>query len=177
MAKGNVTVGRYVADAETLENGIVVFLIGMRINNFFAVRQWLPTFQAMGPMLATLYRHPEKGFLGGEAILYRRGVGMIQYWRSVEDLQRFARDPGEPHLPAWKRFNQAAVKGGAVGVWHETYEIAPGASESIYVNMPVFGLAAATHRVPAAAKRRAAGPNASAAPPGEGICGSLPESS
>jgi hypothetical protein len=38
----------------------------MRINNLFAVRKWLPTLRAMGPMLKELYQHPEKGFLGGE---------------------------------------------------------------------------------------------------------------
>ena len=39
------------------------------INNLFAVRKWLPTFRAMGPMLRELYKHPEKGFLGGEFLL------------------------------------------------------------------------------------------------------------
>jgi hypothetical protein len=27
-----------------------------------------------------------------------------------------------------------------VGIWHETYTVAPGQYESIYVNMPRFGL-------------------------------------
>jgi hypothetical protein len=27
-----------------------------------------------------------------------------------------------------------------VGIWHETYEIAPGQYENVYVNMPKFGL-------------------------------------
>jgi hypothetical protein len=31
----------------------------MRINNLFAVRKWLPTLRAMGPMLNELYQHPE----------------------------------------------------------------------------------------------------------------------
>jgi hypothetical protein len=31
---------------------------------------------------------------------------------------------------------------GAVGIWHETYEVAP--AESVYVDLPVQGLAAAT---------------------------------
>ena len=28
-------------------------------------------------------------------------------------------------------------------IWHETYIISPGKSESIYINMPKYGLAAA----------------------------------
>jgi hypothetical protein len=39
----------------------------MKINRPLAVRKWLPMFRAMGPMLEELYRHPEKGFLGGES--------------------------------------------------------------------------------------------------------------
>src|SRR6266568_5670825 len=84
MAK--VMPGRYTAQTG---EPFVVFLIGMRINRFFAFRKWIPTALAMGPMLQTLFRHPEKGFLGGELIFYWRGVGLIQYcgrsrtWKSL----------------------------------------------------------------------------------------------
>jgi hypothetical protein len=46
-------------------------------------------------------------------------------------------------MPAWAAFNRAVGNNGSVGVWHETYEVAPGHYESIYVNMPRWGLAAA----------------------------------
>lgn len=137
--------GRFTADTDA---PFVVFLIGMRINSIFAVRKWVPTALAMGPMLRSLCQNPESGFLGGEAILYRGGVGLIQYWRSAEDLERFARSPEEAHLKAWQRFNQAVGKDGSVGIWHETYQVAAGAYEAIYGNMPRFGLAAATAHVP-----------------------------
>ena len=102
---------------------------------------------AMKPMLETLYKHPEKGFLGGETFLYSRGVGLIQYWRSFEDLERFARSPEEPHLSAWQRFNRVVGADGSVGIWHESYLVNPGNYEAIYGNMPIFGLAAATKHV------------------------------
>jgi hypothetical protein len=35
----------------------------------------------------------------------------------------------------------------SVGVWHETYLVEPGKYETIYANMPLFGLAAATTHV------------------------------
>ena len=38
----------------TTDEGIVVFLIGMRINNVWAFRKWVPVFMAMGKMLPEL---------------------------------------------------------------------------------------------------------------------------
>ena len=137
--------GRFTAD---IGEPFVVFLMGMRINRPWALHKWLPTASAMGPMLSSLYRNPESGFLGGEAILYRGGIGLIQYWRTTEDLERFARSPQEAHLKAWGRFNRAIGKNGSVGIWHETYKVAAGEYEAIYGIMPRFGLAAATAHVP-----------------------------
>ena len=145
--------GRYTADIET---DFVVFNIGMRINRLRALRQWLPVARAMQPMLETLYRHPELGFLGGQAFLYWRGVALVQYWRSFADLERFARDPAFTHLSAWKQFNQAVGGDGSVGIWHETYLVPAGQFESVYGNMPRFGLAAAAGHVPAVGARATA---------------------
>lgn len=145
--------GRYTAQRD---ESLAVFVIGLRVNNLLAVRKWLPTARAMGPMLRELYAHPETGFLGAETFVYWRGVAMIQYWRSFEDLERFARDREAPHLPAWRRFNRSVGADGAVGIWHETFLIEKGAYEAIYANMPVFGLARATAHVPATGRRQTA---------------------
>jgi hypothetical protein len=56
-------------------------------------------------MLRTLFEHPEKGFLGAQIFFYWRGIALVQYWRSFEDLEKFARNREDPHLPAWRRFN------------------------------------------------------------------------
>lgn len=138
--------GRFTARKD---EPFVVFIIGMRINRPLAIRKWLPTLRAMGPMLRELYRHPEKGFLGAEFFFYWPGVAVLQYWRSYEDLERFARNPDDPHLPAWRRFNQTVDSDGSVGIFHETYAVEAGRHEEIYSNMPVFGLAKATEHVPA----------------------------
>jgi hypothetical protein len=139
--------GRYTA---TTDDSFVVFIIGMRINRWWALRKWIPTALAMGPMLQTLYAHQqEKGFLAAQTYLYGRGVAHVQYWRSFEDLERFARSKDEPHLEAWRRFNKAIGGDGSVGVFHETYKIQPGDFEAVYANMPQFGLARAFAHVPA----------------------------
>lgn len=145
--------GRFTAHTD---DSFVVFLIGMRINRFAAFSKWVPTLMAMPPMLKTLQQHPEKGFLGAEQFLQWRGVMLLQYWRSLNDLEQFARNPSDPHKAAWQRFNRAIGSDGSVGVWHETYLVQPGAHESIYVNMPVFGLAAATQHLPATGRYQTA---------------------
>ena len=137
--------GRFTAQ---VDEPFVVFVLGMRINRFFAFSKWLPVARAMKPMLRTLYQNPDKGFLGGQTFWYWRGGGMVQYWRSFEDLEAFARNSDDPHREAWRRFNQAVGDDGSVGIWHETYLIQPGSYEAIYANMPVFGLAKATQHVP-----------------------------
>ena len=145
--------GRYTAQ---IDEPFVVFLIGMRANKFFAFSKWIPTVRAMVPMLRALFQHPEKGFLGGQIFYYWRGIALVQYWRSFEDLETFARNRQEPHLAAWRRYNQAIGSDGSVGFWHETYLVKAGQYEAVYGNMPVFGLAAATRHVPAVGRRETA---------------------
>jgi hypothetical protein len=145
--------GRYTARTD---QPFVVFLIGMRINKWWRFDKWLPVSAAMGPMLNTLFAHPEKGFLHSE-MFWNFGISaMIQYWRSFEDLENFARNPSEPHIGPWKRFNQAVGTSGVVGIWHETYTVNPDQFETMYGNMPRFGLAAATEHVQAVGRRETA---------------------
>jgi hypothetical protein len=145
--------GRFTAKTD---QSFVVLLIGMRINKLWAVHRWLPVFQAMNPMLAQLFRHPELGFLGGIFGLSPGGPLLVQYWRSFDDLERFARSPSDTHFPAWKRFYQQAGKSPAVGVWHETYLVGAGQVETLYVNMPRFGLGQVFDHLPAAGQRSSA---------------------
>jgi len=114
--------GRYAAKTD---QPFVVFLIGMRINKWWRFDKWMPVANAMGPMLTTLFTHPEKGFMHGEFYWNFTGPVTIQYWRSFEELEQFARNPSEPNLEAWKKFNQAVGTDGIVGIWHETYLVEP----------------------------------------------------
>ncbi|BCL84225.1 transcriptional regulator [Ktedonobacteria bacterium brp13] len=164
MAK--VIPGRFTAQND---EPFVVFLIGMRINHLFAFKRWIPTALAMRSMLILLYRHPGIGMLGSQLFFYRRGIGVIQYWRSFEALEQFARSKEDPHLAAWRRFNRAIGTDGSVGIWHETYLVEAGQQEGVYNNMPLFGFAAATQHVPAVgrnetARRRLGGESEPAVP-------------
>jgi hypothetical protein len=150
MAGTPIFNGRYTAG---IQGDFAVFLIGMRINQLRAFRKWMPVASAMGPMLSTLYRQPDKGFLGSETFVAWRTILSVQYWRSAEDLERFARNPGDPHLDAWRNFNQAVGASGVVGIFHETYRVCVGNYESVYANMPRFGLANAAEHMTITAQR------------------------
>ena len=126
---------------------LVVFLIGMRINRWWRLDQWLPVFNAMPPMLAELAKDPTSGLRGHRLLLGEGGPVLVMYWDSHEKLYAYASRPDAEHRPAWTRFNGRARKApGAVGIWHETFQVS--AAESIYVGMPRSGLAKATGAVP-----------------------------
>ena len=125
-----------------LEGEFVVFLIGMRINRWWKVWQWLRVALAMPRMVRELEANPELGFLGAESWFGRTTV-MVSYWRSMDQLLSYAKSRTAQHLPAWRAFNKTVGTNGDVGIWHETYRSRPGDYESVYANMPAFGLAKA----------------------------------
>jgi hypothetical protein len=150
---GIVYPGRYTAQ---LDGSFVVFIIGMRVNNLWAIRKWLPVARAMGPMVEHLLAHRDLGLLHAQPYLYWRGVALVQYWRSFEHLERFARDPSLAHLDAWKRFNKAVGADGSVGIWHESYLVPEGQYECVYGNVPKMGLAIAGSHMPARGSKETA---------------------
>jgi Domain of unknown function (DUF4188) len=133
----------------------VVFLIGLRINQPLKVHKWLPVVRAMPRMITELYRQPELGFVHAETWFSRTTI-MVQYWRSMDQLLAYAKSKTAEHLPAWQAFNQAIGTDGSVGIWHETYAASPGSYESVYVNMPAFGLGKAGSLQPATGGRQSA---------------------
>jgi hypothetical protein len=143
MAKVNE--GRWTAE---IEGDFVVFLIGARPNS---VLQLLRSFGDLGGrrgmthMLKYLSEQPEKGLLG-----FQMGFPtIVQYWRSFEHLEAFARDADDPHLEPWRNYWRRVGKSGRTGIWHETYLVRAGEYESIYGNMPPIGLGKAGTLLPA----------------------------
>ena len=144
--------GRMTAD---LEGDFVVFLIGMRTNKPWKLHKWIPVARPMATMQRALQEHPELGCLA-----IRNWFGLttlsVQYWRSFEHLDRFARDTELPHLEPWRKFNRRVRDSGDVGIWHETYQVKAGNYEAVYGNMPRFGLAEAGAHVPASVRGNSA---------------------
>ena len=129
-----------------------LFLIGMRINRWWAVNSWLPVAMAMPRMQAELVRKPQAGLLWQRNFISGRMALSLQYWESMEKLFAYAHDREGEHFPAWAAFNRKLKNNQSVGIWHETYEISPEQAENIYSNMPAFGLGAAIGTVPALAR-------------------------
>ena len=130
--------GRFTA---THVGPLTVFIIGMRINRFHRVDKWLAVARAMKPMIAELSAKPESGFLGSERMLCGlRTLIYVQYWRDFDSLEAYARDRNQSHWPAWAAFYRHSNKGEAVGIFHETYCLHQGGYETVYGNMPLFGL-------------------------------------
>lgn len=137
-----------------LDGDFVVFVIGMRINRFSAVREWLSVGRAMPRMLAELHEEDgPDGLLGVWMTMGWRGPTFVQYWRSFDALEAYARSPEAEHLPAWGRYNSEVAKSGAVGIWHETYLVRAGEYETVYNNMPAHGLGAVGTLRPATGAR------------------------
>ena len=141
--------------AET-PDAIVVFAIGMRINRFWKVWKWFPVLLEMPPMLKEQQADPSIGLLSTRFMFGFRNIGVLQHWRSTDDLQAYAHGPGRHHLAAWQRFNARVGTSGDVGIWHETYAVPAGRMESIFVNMPAYGLGVAGKLFPAKGERASA---------------------
>jgi hypothetical protein len=124
----------------SLDGDFVVFLIGMRLNH---------------RMISELRRQPELGLLHAE-MWFSRTIILVQYWRSMDQLMAYATSKQAAHLPAWKAFNQSVGTDGSVGIWHETFAVKAGACESVYVNMPPFGLGRAGKLEPATGRKHSA---------------------
>jgi hypothetical protein len=147
--------GRFSADVGA--DGTVLFLIGMRINCVWQIWKWLPVFVAMPRMLIELQRDRSLGLVGKPRTLVSGRVILVwQYWESFEKLEQYARATDNEHLPAWRRFNRRVRANGTVGIYHETILLSDQNVETVYANMPIFGLAGVTGAVPAGSRGQSA---------------------
>lgn len=140
-----------------IDGDFVVFLIGARFNSKLRLaRSFLDVGgrRGMAHMLQYLMAHPDKGLLGFQQLGL---VNIVQYWRSFEHLEAFARDEDDPHLAVWRDYWKRVGQSGRTGIWHETYLVRAGEYEGIYGNMPPFGLGRAGRLVPAAQSSTARG--------------------
>ena len=143
----DVRQGRWTAK---IDGDFVVFIIGARFDLRNPVRSLVDLGGRMSlpQMLKYLMQHPEKGLLGYE----QAGLATtIQYWRSFEHLERFAKDEDDPHLEVWRKYWKRLGKSDRTGIWHETFLVRAGEYEAIYGNMAPRGLGKATELIPLSA--------------------------
>ncbi|HLZ68695.1 MAG TPA: DUF4188 domain-containing protein [Dehalococcoidia bacterium] len=102
---------------------LVVIYLGMRVNRWFGFRRLL----GLGPQIQKSVAAQPEGLLLHENLFFSlRHLGMRQYWRDWESLERWTRS--EPHQRWWKQFLKDS---GGTGFWHESYFLR-GGMEAIY---------------------------------------------
>lgn len=165
MAK--VMPGRFTAQ---VDGSFVVLRLGIRVNRLLLFWKWIPTLCTTVPLMRALLHEQAPGFLGGFSLLYwKSSIGIIQYWRSWEDLEHVAHSRENGYLTLWRRYKISPGADGSVGLWYEAFFVESKRYEAVYDNTPVIGLASATSHVPATgrretARRRLGGENEPAVP-------------
>ena len=102
---------------------LVVIYLGMRVNTFRGTK----TLLGMGPKIRKSWQAEPDGLLLHEDIIYSlRHIGMRQYWRDFDSLERWARS--RPHQDWWRAFLRDS---GGTGFWHEAYFMR-GGMEAVY---------------------------------------------
>jgi Domain of unknown function (DUF4188) len=129
--------GRWTAK---IDGDFVVFLIGSELRDPEQAGPAADLIAAMIDMLVELEQDPAIGLLGYQVFGAVGGV-IVQYWRSFEALESYAKNPAAKHAPAWRAWNLLAEGDlAAAGIWHETFQVSAGSYEAVYQNMPLTGL-------------------------------------
>jgi hypothetical protein len=113
-----------------VQGDFVVFLIGMRVNNWLMIHKWFPVAMAMPKMIKScikIHKADSWARIAGWQDNNIRAVLEI-----IRTSEAYAKNKDMEHFPAWKAFNLKARQSGVVGVWHETYKISQGSYE-IYI--------------------------------------------
>jgi hypothetical protein len=118
------TIDRRTVDLSAYPDLVVIYL-GMRVN----APTGLKTLFGFGPKIAGSVAAMPDGLLLHENqifSLFPPHVGMRQYWRDFDSLERWARS--DPHRVWWQEFLRDS---GGTGFWHETYFMR-GGMEAVY---------------------------------------------
>ena len=122
-----------------IEGDFVVLLIGARFNSKLQLGAaprsgWAARDEAH---LDYLVAHPEKGLLA-----YEMGLPtIVEYWRSFEQLEEFARNEDDPHLDVWRQYWLRVGRPSRTGIWHETFLVKEGQYEPSTETCPRTGWA------------------------------------
>jgi hypothetical protein len=150
--------GRYSGE---LTGDFCVFHIGLVLNEQIPSKEAKKVGDAFTAMLLELESNREKyGFFGSTSFsslnFQVNGIMSIQYWRSQEDLNAYARNGMAKHFPNMIWSAGVVKLSPNFGIWHESFRVRDGEYESIYVNCPRILLGKAGKLVEAKGRRRTA---------------------
>jgi hypothetical protein len=129
---------------------VAIMFLGSRSNHPLGL--FAPGFKDLGKHFTKMTAELEKGtgdngFLGASYWLRRDSAGsenvQVSYWRSVEDIHKFAHGP--THREAWKWWDRMVKDLDHIGINHEIYVADKGNWETIYVNFQPTMLGATTY--------------------------------
>ena len=123
-----MSVERRTVDLSAYPDLVVIYL-GMRVNAWTGLK----TLVGFGPKINAAVAEQPDGLLLHENLIYSLippNVGMRQYWRDFDALERWARSA--PHRDWWQKFLKDS---GGTGFWHETYFMRGGV-EAVYDDIP-----------------------------------------
>ncbi|KAK7739639.1 hypothetical protein SLS53_005606 [Cytospora paraplurivora] len=131
---------------------VAMFLIGIRSNH--PLGRFAPKYRKFNEYMDELYEYAEANHLGrtpdwlNNEHAQNNTLCSISYWRSLEELEAFAREP--IHIKALKFLFSVGMgpKGHELGVIHEVMVCPPGHWEAVYSNINPWGLGAAKFPMP-----------------------------
>ncbi|KIW99490.1 uncharacterized protein Z518_11229 [Rhinocladiella mackenziei CBS 650.93] len=136
---------------EASDEKVVVFFLGAKGNHplgFFA-----PNLKEISGYLGNMIKQcekdaPDSGFYGGSSWTSQDKKGateflFISYWRSIDDIHRFAYGP--LHREAWDWWNKNSKQSDHLGIHHEMFEVDRKHWEGIYLNFQPTLMGATTY--------------------------------
>ncbi len=126
-----IAVSRQTADLSSYPDLVVIYL-GMRAHSF----RGLLSLVKIGPQIQRAVDAQPDGLLRHEQVIFSLippHVGMRQYWRDFESLEKWTREM--PHMAWWK---DLLTRPQGVSFWHETYCMR-GGIESVFLNAKETG--------------------------------------
>lgn len=150
--------GRWAAE---IDGDFCVFHIGIILNGEIPNKEMDDISKAFDAMHRELEADPEKyGFYGSTRYVTSNprvdGSLTVQYWRSQDHLNAYARERMAKHFPAMVWSAGVMKLSAHVGFWHESFKVHAGEYEGVYVNCPRILLGKAGRVVPAKGQRRTA---------------------
>lgn len=136
---------------EASNEKVTVLLLGAKCNH--PLGMFAPNFKDLGDLLTGMVRQLERnsvehGFYGGSSWVQHDKNGalevlFISYWRSAEDVHKYAY--GDLHRKTWDWWTALDENNKHLGINHEIFEVDRRHWEGVYINFQPTNLGATTY--------------------------------